>query len=184
MQRPEVGQFLGECLRLQRVLLLQAMAQQRERVGEGLRITAHQQLTLSGISDQRQGQLQRRRDDQQERILSIAVLKRQSLEVRALLERRLPTGGRKRRLTRCETVEALRSPDPSIQVAQQLRLIQRRQWCGQPETARTSVAEQFLLQRFQGGPPEPPDAGFITGAVNLVSGQKPAQVVEAGSAHQ
>ena len=81
MQRPELGQVLGECLRLQRVLLLQAMAQQGERVGKGLRITAHQQLTLSGIADQRQGQLQRRCDHQQKRILPIAVSERQSLEV-------------------------------------------------------------------------------------------------------
>ena len=111
------------------------MAQQGDCVGESLRIAAHQQLPLSGISDQRQGQLQRRSDHQQERILPIALSERQSLEVCALFERRLPSSGRKCRLPRCEPVEALWSPDPPMQVAQQLRLIERREWRGQPETS-------------------------------------------------
>ena len=69
-------------------------------------------------------------------------------------------------------------------MAQQLRFVERRQWRGQPETPWISGAEQFLLQGLQSGPPQPPHARFVTGAVSLAPAQKLAKIVEAGSGHQ
>ena len=69
-------------------------------------------------------------------------------------------------------------------MAQQLRLVERREWGGQPETAWIFCPEQLLLQGLQGGPPQPSHAVLITGAVSLSPAQKLAQVAEAGSGHQ
>ena len=82
---------------------------------------------------------------------------------------------------RTQLIQLIWSPHPSLQMFQQLRLVESWQGGSQPDAAFQASLKQVLLQGFQGRPPKPPHTNLIAAALGHVLCQPLPQVGEGGA---
>ena len=162
-------------------MLLQPRAAQGQGITEGVGIAAHQQLPAARAAMDGEGHLQAGRDHQKQWIKTVVLLKRQTTEADAVLVLH-PTAWQGS-VEGPEPIQVLRCPHPSLQMAQQVRFVQRGEGRGHPDALLDPPLKQSFLNDFQARPPQPANAGFIAATRCGVQGQPLPQVLEAGVAH-
>ena len=79
---------------------------------------------------------------------------------------------------RTQLIQLIWSPDPTVQMFEQLRFVESRQWGSQPDSAFNAALEKVLLQGFQSSPPKSSDANLVAAALGHTLRQPLPQVGE------
>ena len=180
---PKFCQLAAEMVRLGLGVVLQSPVQQGQQIAESSRIATHQQLPfcLGPIKGQRD--LKPGRDHQEQGVISVVRLKRQALEMRKRLLSFQACAIGQGRVGYRELTQLLRCPNPSFEMAEKLRFIERGQWCRHPDALIHLGFDHFLLKGLEGGPPETTHPDFSASSRWTPLRQTFAQVRKGWPAH-